>query len=232
MKCNQGTAIIYFSRHAAVEGQHKSWFKNKASQKNTLLAKVLIDQSFDSIKNLDLPVFHYHEGNQKGNSFGEKLANAYADVFALGFESVISLGNDTPEIARIDWTKIKNELAQGRCVIGASQSGGAYLIGLTFESFDQISFQNLPWKSDKLFQNLVAFCQAFHMMPLTLQPLRDINVYQDLVRWLHESNLFPLRRLILEIIKMGNVVKSQNLGWIRQLIFVDLQLPCRAPPIY
>ena len=204
----------------------------KASEKNTLLAKTLIEQSFDSIQNLDLPVFHYHEGNQKGVTFGEKLANAYEDIFALGYEAVISLGNDTPEIIHIDWQKIKSELSAGRCVIGASQRGGAYLIGLTAASFEKISFQNLPWKSGKLFQDLATYCQKNGDLPILLQALPDINVYQDLVKWLQDAKLHPSHIRILQILQMGTISLVQNLGLGKQVLFVDQQLPARAPPIF
>ena len=231
MKSNQGIAIIYFSRNAAIEGLHKSWFKKKASEKNTLLAKVLIDQSFGSIQNLDLPVFHYHEGNQRGITFGEKLANAYADVFALGYNAVISMGNDTPEIIHIDWQKIKNELADGRCVIGASHRGGAYLIGITASSFEKISFQNLPWKSGKLFQDLTAYCQKNGELPVLLNALPDINVYQDLIKWLQRAKSRTIQTQILQILQLGTSSLFENLGLRRPNLFINQQLPSRAPPI-
>ena len=137
---NSSIAILYFSRYAGFEAKEKLWF-GRSSQKNKQLSAVLHRQSWKAIQATNLPVFHFHEGNQEGNNFGQRLANAYAELYKKGFEAVIAVGNDCPEIAKLNWHKIKMDLNAGKEVLGKSVRGGAYLLGITAKNFKKQEFE-------------------------------------------------------------------------------------------
>lgn len=179
MSSNTKIAILFFSRNAKEESRKKSWFASTNGQENTALAASLINQSGEFLKNSGLPIFHFHEGNQRGSNFGERFANAYQEVFDQGYSGVIAVGNDSPEIVNIDLNEVSENLLSGNVVLGASMRGGAYLIGLTHESFKKTEFQHLPWQSGKLFAALHQMMLGKDQTPTLLQTLRDINSLND-----------------------------------------------------
>ena len=223
-------ALIYFSRRADAESRQKAWFRNKARKQNKAIASSLIVQSSRIVKASGLPVFHYHEGNQQGRTFGEKIANAYAEVFGQGYDAVIAVGNDSPELGQIDWQDAISRLQAGECVLGASMRGGAYFIGIHKAVFDAKSFSSLPWQTHRLFKALKTFCAAKQHAPYLLQVLRDVNSIHDLVA-ITKSQLLgrKFKRLLTSIISwFGNFSFPPAVH-----LYFSLQFsarPLRAPP--
>ena len=127
MSEQKNIALLYFSRSARLEGRRKNW-ASRRPELNRAIASSLILRSTRTVRASGLPVFHYHEGNQKGQTFGERMANAFQEVFALGFEAVISVGNDSPELARTNWQDITARLAEGEYLL---VHGGTSGIGTT-----------------------------------------------------------------------------------------------------
>ena len=223
-------ALIYFSRHATKEGRSKSWFSSKFADKNRALASTLIHQSSTVLRESGFPVFHYHEENQTGNTFGERIANACYEVFSLGYKAVITVGNDCPEMGKLNWRSIRQELAAGKCVVGPSLRKGAYLIGITKEVFNKEGFQHLPWQTNKLLDALLIFCTCQQDKPYVLASLRDINSWHDLKKLLKSSHLSSyVRRVILSLLSSKLTLLTKRLGhFLTSPILSDS--PFRAPP--
>ncbi|NEN23544.1 DUF2064 domain-containing protein [Cryomorpha ignava] len=200
MSRNNKIALLFFSRNAKEESRKKTWFASANRQGNTAVASALIDQSSDFLKNAGLPVFHFHEGNQRGKNFGERFANAYQDVFDRGYSGVIAIGNDSPEIVNIDLQKVSRDLLSGKTVLGASIRGGTYLIGLTRESFDKSEFQNLPWQSGRLFSALRELIGK-DQSPNILETLRDINSLNDLKILLKDCSFQYVFKHLISLLK-------------------------------
>jgi len=173
-------ALLYFSRRAVSESKEKRYgiLGNRLS--NLAVAKTLISVSSNILSHSGLPVYHFHEGNQSGNTFGERIANAYADLFALGYKSVIAVGNDSPGIANIHWEAVCQSLEAGESVLGPSHRGGSYLIGLNVHSFNKSAFENLPWQTDGLYSAMHAFCSATKLGISILETFYDVNSANDL----------------------------------------------------
>ncbi|MEO1097091.1 MAG: DUF2064 domain-containing protein [Bacteroidota bacterium] len=193
---NRDIAILFFSRSSCEDANQKQWFSGK-SQANLQVARCLSEQISEVLKKTGLAVFHFHEGNQVGSTFGERLTNAFQEVFHLGYDGVIAVGNDTPELVSIDVNDVAGRLAQGDCVLGPSLRGGAYLIGLTKKSFNYHSIRALPWKKAILFES---FCDLLrsggHKIEL-LAALRDVNSFHDLLALLRNSRIpLDLKRVI------------------------------------
>ncbi len=222
-------ALLFFSRNAKEESRKKTWFASANRQGNTAIANALITRSSDFLKKSGLPVFHFHEGNQRGNNFGERFANAYQDVFDKGYSGVIAIGNDSPEIANIDLQGVSQALLSGKTVLGASIRGGAYLIGLTRDSFNKSEFQNLPWQTGKLFSALRKTI-GVNQTPVILETLRDINSLYDLKILLNDCSFqYVFKHLI-------SLLKSQSQRFYRILrestsdSFLLSNSPFRGPP--
>lgn len=178
-----------------------------------------------------LPVFHYHEGNQKGQTFGERLANAYAEVFEQGYEAVISVGNDSPELHQTDWQAVVDILMGGQCVIGPSLRGGAYLIGITRRHFSNKTFQQLPWQTRGLLPALSQFCTSDHVEPHLLQELRDVNTLNDVLQLKNSLFLTPVMKCLL--LWLFRTVQIITLEITILPNFLQQSTPAlRAPPLH
>lgn len=231
MSQQSNIAILFFSRTAAREGLKKTWFTGESYHKNKLLASSLIAQSLSAIEKASFPVYHYHEGKQQGNTFGERIANAYQEVFALGYDAIIGVGNDTPEIVQLDWGGIAMQLCAGNTVLGPSLRGGSYLIGLKAETFDRQAFEQLPWQSSQLFQALHDWCENNGTDPVLLSTRRDVNTYLDLEA-LRQSTGVAKFALQLIAALAGTRPPAK---WLQRPPYSSitpfLNLPFRAPPV-
>lgn len=174
-------AVLYFSRKAQDEAVQKQWLGRRGNTRDRAIATALIAHSLKAVEASGLPVFHYHKDNQSGDTFGQRLANAYEELFDQGYDAVIAVGNDTPELSAINWQEAISPLEAGRCVLGASLRGGAYFIGLTAAAFRKNVFQNLSWQTKGLFRELQAYCTCEEEQPHLLSALRDVNTFHDLL---------------------------------------------------
>ena len=222
-------AILYFSRTAKSERQSKHWFGSKRETKNQVLAEALIQQSTLVAQKTGLPVFHFHEGNQKGSSFGERLANAYQEIFNQGYDAVVAIGNDIPELHTTNWEWVFDQLSQGNNVLGPTTNGGAYLIGLTQKAFVKSAFQALPWQTYNLFEALKQYCTTSHHTHL-LKVLRDVNTLKDLLALTSSQCLQQhFRTLIFALFSSVSKIQIRK-KLLLAFRFRLLLLPMRAPP--
>jgi glycosyltransferase A (GT-A) superfamily protein (DUF2064 family) len=189
-------AILFFSRSAKEEAMAKNWLKNKDSSANELIAQHLIDHSKLAIQKSGLPVFSFDSSRQIGSNFGERLANAFEQVFNNGYDAVISVGNDSPQLNEINWAEIIKALQSGQNVLGPSNRGGAYLIGMTKKAFRYNEFIHLPWKKSHLFNALNNFLKKNDVTVKLLPKYRDINSWYDLILLRDELSQNPLLKLL------------------------------------
>lgn len=222
-------ALLYFSRKTQDEGKMKQWLGRSGDSGNHAIAAALITHSFKAVAASGLPVFHYTNDKQKGDTFGQRLANAYEDIFNQGYSAVIAVGNDTPELSVVNWQQAIRLLQAGLCVLGPSIRGGAYFIGLTHAAFRKNDFQNLSWKTKDLFRDLHAYCVHLEGQPHLLTTLRDVNTLNDLLALVRQKGIARnLSRFILRIIFKKNLTSSFSFN--RLLSFCTWHASLRGPP--
>ncbi|MEZ4984753.1 MAG: DUF2064 domain-containing protein [Saprospiraceae bacterium] len=120
----------------------------------------------------------------------------------IGYQAVICIGNDSPQLAEVvNWQQVATQLASGRCVIGPSHRGGAYLIGITATRFCPQRFQQLPWQSRQLLSRLQDYCRDTTLEPALLAPLADINSKAELIAYIKANHhTDPLWRTLWRIL--------------------------------
>lgn len=82
---------------------------------------------------------HCRYVGQRGDGLGEKMENAIADVLASGYEKAVLIGTDVPEIEAESIDAAFALLDVYDTVIGPTEDGGYYLIGMKsvhHEAFD------------------------------------------------------------------------------------------------
>lgn len=89
-------------------------------------------------------------------SFGEQLQTAVSATLAKGYERVIVIGNDCPDLRVADLRAAADALSAGRLPVGYDRRGGVFLLGLDQRFLsagagpDTQSFSTLPWQTDQL----------------------------------------------------------------------------------
>lgn len=118
---------------------------------------------------------------QRGGSFGERLANAMHDAFALGYERVIVMGNDCPELTVDDLRAAARALDQHQCVVGPAEDGGCYLVGLHGVTTEMLS--SVGWQRHSNCASLIqALVHRKHTFAL-LEARLDLDRMDDLRRF-------------------------------------------------
>jgi uncharacterized protein len=87
---------------------------------------------------------------QIGENLGERMFNAFDFTFASDLDSVVMIGTDSPTFPPEFIEKAFEYLQQNEAVLGATEDGGFYLIGL--RKSDKRIFENVEWSSAKTFE--------------------------------------------------------------------------------
>ncbi|WP_339626248.1 DUF2064 domain-containing protein [uncultured Maribacter sp.] len=200
---SQGTtAILVFANSA------KEDLANKSISKGEQLFHDLTRVTLKKAHNTGLPVFHFSDKDQVGATFGERFTNAIANIFDKGFSSIITIGNDTPHLKTQHLKHTAKQLSMGKTVIGPSNDGGFYLLGLQKSNFDVSGFHNLPWQRFSLYHQISLWLRKESTELIKLPVLQDLDNEKDLQSILSFSrSLSPtLLLLIIRLLKRnGNL---------------------------
>nr|WP_305067203.1 DUF2064 domain-containing protein [Mangrovivirga halotolerans] len=138
-----------------------------------------------------MPVYQYDESIQVGSNFSERLTNSIEDLFQKGFNNVITVGSDSPQLLDIDFSLIQTELEKGNVILGPTQRGGAYLIAIPFKSWNRKDFKEIPWNTNRVFESLKDLYQGC----VVKSRFTEIHTYKDIITVIKKgcSNDFVLQ---------------------------------------
>lgn len=117
---------------------------------------------------------------QTGHDLGERMSNAFRQLFDAGHQSVLLCGSD---IVGLDVGYLQQavvELEQSGMVIAPAYDGGYCLIGFTAERFTSQVFEKISWSTDQVLQQTLERCEQAGIRPALLEMLRDIDTLDDL----------------------------------------------------
>lgn len=106
---------------------------------------------------------------QRGADFGERLGNAFADVRALGFDHVVSVGIDSPGIRAGHLQDAFDALDRVPMVLGPAADGGAYLIGCSAATERHLG--SVRWLGPHVLADLLSACPEAVLLPDVLTDL-------------------------------------------------------------
>jgi rSAM/selenodomain-associated transferase 1 len=89
---------------------------------------------------------------QRGEGFGERLAFATEDLFQCGFASVCLIDSDSPTVSADVYAEAVKTLSNAgdRVVLGPSDDGGYYLIGMK-RNHPQL-FERVDWSTERVLE--------------------------------------------------------------------------------
>jgi rSAM/selenodomain-associated transferase 1 len=92
---------------------------------------------------------------QRGDAFGERLLAAVEDILACGFGAVCLIDSDSPTLPQSALVRAVDELLRpgDRVVLGGSDDGGYYLIGL--KQAHAAPFERITWSTGSVYAETV-----------------------------------------------------------------------------
>lgn len=115
---------------------------------------------------------------QQGKDLGERMKNAFSKGFEDGFERIVLIGSDLPDIKDVHIKNGLEALRTNNAVFGPAEDGGYYLIGLS--KMTNYVFDNKPWSQPSLLQETLRELQENNITFSTLETLNDIDTFDDL----------------------------------------------------
>jgi hypothetical protein len=229
-KLNYSTAIFVFTRTPEAEVCHKNFIEGASAKSNKKIVRTLIQQTVCTASKTLLPVFTIDETQQIGETFGERFSNSFQKLFDQGFEKVIAIGNDCPDLTVETLNKTIDELQQKQVVVGPSKDEGMYLIGLSKEGFLAENFSKLPWQRKGLLTKFIEQTLASSQSILLLSELIDLDNFKDVQDFIRKGKISGyFKRLILQLIRFLTHVYVHHLT-IQKHYFCSKILLLRGPP--
>ena len=131
-------------------------------------------------KDEDLFDENYRQELQSGKDLAEKMKNAFNDLKRSGFEKILLIGTDCPELNAEILNQAFDKLDEAEFVLGPAKDGGYYLIGLK-ENSDSL-FENISWSTNEVLEQTIKKIDSISKNYSLLEQLSDIDDLSDLNR--------------------------------------------------
>jgi rSAM/selenodomain-associated transferase 1 len=129
---------------------------------------------------------------QRGQTFGQRLIFAAEDLLRLGFESVCLIDSDSPTVPPDAFSEAAENLTRpgDRIVIGPSDDGGYYLIGL--KRLHRRIFEEIDWSTERVLEQTTERAAEIGLNVHFLPTWFDVDDREALQRLCQE--MFEARR--------------------------------------
>ncbi len=123
----------------------------------------------------------YHKDLQIEGNLGEKMKDAFDKAFEKGYQRICIIGSDcydlTTELLHLAFDNLSNKDA----VIGPSEDGGYYLLGLSKPC--SALFENKQWSTDSVCADTEADLKNANFSYEKIELLSDVDTEKDLGEW-------------------------------------------------
>jgi len=115
---------------------------------------------------------------QAGDDLGSRMRQSMNASIATGAERVILIGSDIPSLPGSHITSAISRLDNADVVLGPTNDGGFYLIGIRSTLPD--IFSNVTWSTDTAFEQTAEGIRSKELMMSLIPPWNDIDTPEDL----------------------------------------------------
>ena len=209
-------SIILFLKYPT-EGKVKTRLaKTIGNKKAALIYKIMAENAIQSVEKFTrtYKYIFYTEKNdmqlvndwikkkyfyalQDGNDLGERMKNAFRQVFAHGSKKAIVLGTDIPDISKEIINEAIMELDKYDLVVGPSPDGGFYLLGM--KKYYHFLFEDIIYSTSSVFEKTINRAKRHSLTFKLLKPLSDIDTEDELIEWLSVNKNSKLKKEIKRI---------------------------------
>jgi rSAM/selenodomain-associated transferase 1 len=112
---------------------------------------------------------------QRGDAFGERLLAAAEDILSCGFGAVCLIDSDSPTLPHTALLQAVETLQQpgDRIVLGGSDDGGYYLIGL--KQPHAAPFERITWSTSTVYAETMERCAEVGLAVVELPTWYDVD---------------------------------------------------------
>lgn len=115
---------------------------------------------------------------QKGEDLGKRMWNAFSEAFDQGFERVMIIGSDCPQLTQEIIEMGFDLLENVDFVIGPAKDGGYYLLGM--KTPFKMLFEDKEWSTDSVFEDTIMDIVTAGKKYAKLPMLADLDDAYDL----------------------------------------------------
>jgi hypothetical protein len=116
---------------------------------------------------------------QEGQGLGEKMANIFEKIFSKGYNKVVLIGADIPEVSLEDLNDSFDILDSNDVVFGPTDDGGYYLVGMN-RPHDIIFRSDIKWGTPEVFQESIKSLENMKIEVGLIRFRSDIDTEGDL----------------------------------------------------
>ncbi len=131
---------------------------------------------------------------QGKGDIGLRMGRALEDGFGNGYETVVIIGSDIPDITGNILQKAFEGLKKHDLVLGPAGDGGYYLIGMQETAFIQANprlFNEIHWGTDRVLSQTHALAKELRLSFIFLDTLDDVDRPENLAVWYQAADLRP-----------------------------------------
>jgi len=118
---------------------------------------------------------------QKGDNLGDKMSNAFAETFNMGYISVVIIGSDCFDLNEDIITDAFKILEETEIVLGPAKDGGYYLFGMQ-KHYKQF-FENKTWSNENVLSDTLKDLSNLKLTFKLLPILSDVDKEEDLINY-------------------------------------------------
>lgn len=119
---------------------------------------------------------------QLEGDLGIRMYSAFENVFALGYEKILLMGTDCPEVSALDILQGFKSLEENEVVFGPAYDGGYYLVGFgdNFNEDYKRVFEDIEWSTEVVLEKSLERCKEVCLNVDLLEEREDVDYYEDL----------------------------------------------------
>ncbi len=146
---------------------------------------------------------------QEGKDLGERMENAFRQIFSEGYSRAILIGSDIPDLSPAVIRDALESLKTNDAVIGPAADGGYYLIGFQKGSLFSQIFHNREWSTKHVFHETVALLQNTSLRIHVASEWNDVDTVADLkaLALRNRDSAFDRSRT-MTYLKQKNIIKA------------------------
>jgi len=126
---------------------------------------------------------------QRGADLGERLEDAVGGLFGRGIDRVLVIGADSPQLPPERLGEAAAALERARVVLGPTEDGGYYLIGL--RRWGRGMLAGVRWGTEHALADTLARAERLGLRCELLEPSYDVDEIDDLRRLARDLTALP-----------------------------------------
>ncbi|TNF47962.1 MAG: glycosyltransferase [Bacteroidetes bacterium] len=183
-------ALIIFQKNFVLGNVKTRIAKDIGEEEALRLYKWLVTKTLENCAEIESEKFIYYSDNledapneyegkvQIGNDLGERMSNAFSEVFRCGYDRVVIIGTDCHSLNNEIIQDAFAALEEHDYVIGPSEDGGYYLLGM--KKFSNVPFDRMTWSHKDVLTETLKRIGTDSVKQLRV--LNDIDDKEDLLK--------------------------------------------------